>query len=40
MLTHELTHAWDDYILHVKGNTSLRNKHVNDNIQNMQYLFQ
>ncbi len=35
MLTHELTHAWDDYILHVKGNTSLRNKHVNDNIQNM-----
>lgn len=35
LLTHELTHAWDDYILHSKANTSLRNKHVNDNMQNM-----
>ena len=30
ILTHELTHAWDDYILH-KKNTSLRNKGLADN---------
>jgi len=31
MLTHELTHAWDDYILHKEGNSSLRNKKISNN---------
>lgn len=26
ILTHELIHSWDDYILHLKSNSSLRNK--------------
>ena len=30
MLTHEVKHAWDDYILHKQGNTSLRNKHLSN----------
>lgn len=35
ILTHELTHAWDDYILHKKSNTSLRNKQTTDNYTRM-----
>ena len=31
ILTHELTHAWDDYILHKEGNSSLRNKKLSNN---------
>ena len=31
ILTHELTHVWDDYILHKEGNSSLRNKKISNN---------
>lgn len=34
ILTHELTHAWDDYILRTKGNSSLRNKHLSNDLSN------
>lgn len=30
ILTHELTHAWDDYILRLEGTSSLRNKKLSN----------
>ena len=34
ILTHELTHAWDDYILHTKSYSSLRNKNLSNQLKN------
>lgn len=34
ILTHELTHAWDDYILHYKNIDSLRNRNLSNKLKN------
>ena len=34
ILTHELTHSWDDYILHIESYSSLRNKNLSNKLKN------
>lgn len=34
ILTHELTHAWDDYMLHIKSYSSIRNRDLSNRLKN------